>query len=80
MSTVASEWWTEIFVTDAINPSLRLASDGSAAECLQIVREQFHDELFIAWVTPAIAIDSTDQRLTVVVDFYNGAIAVGGHI
>jgi hypothetical protein len=39
--------------------------------------QQFHDELFVARVTPAIAVDATDQCLTVVVDFDKWALALG---
>jgi hypothetical protein len=46
--------------------------DGTAhcSKRLQIVREQFHDELFVSWMTPPIAVDAADQHLTVMVDLH----------
>jgi hypothetical protein len=37
--------------------------------CLEVIFQQFHDERLIARVTPAIAINAADQRLSAVVDF-----------
>jgi hypothetical protein len=56
--------------------------DGTAhcSKRLQIVREQFHDELFVSWMTPPIAVDAADQHLTVMVDFHERTIAVGAHL
>ena len=42
----------------------------------KIVFQHFHDELFVARVTPAIAVDAADQHFTVVVDPDQRAIAV----
>ena len=35
---------------------------------LKIVFLQFHSELLVAGVTPAIAVDAADQLLTVIID------------
>jgi hypothetical protein len=47
---------------------------------LQIVGQQLHDKLFVAGMTPAIAIEATDQHFTVMVDFYKRPIAAGPHL
>ena len=41
---------------------------------LQIVGQKFHDELFVAWVTPAIAFDTVDKHFAVMVDFHYGRL------
>jgi hypothetical protein len=46
----------------------------------QIFRQQFHDELVVAWMTPAFTIEATDYHLTVMVDFHERTIAVGAHL
>jgi hypothetical protein len=39
-------------------------------QCFQIAFHKLHDELIVAGVTPAIAVNAADQHLTVVIDFH----------
>ena len=42
----------------------------SSLSALKIALNQLHDELIVAGVTPAIAVDAADQHLTIVIDFH----------
>ena len=46
----------------------------------QVAVHQLHDQLIVAWVAPAIAVDATDQHLTIVIDFHQLAAAVGADL
>jgi len=37
---------------------------------LQILGQQLHEGLSVAWMSPAIAVDAADQHLTVMVDLH----------
>jgi hypothetical protein len=63
--------------------SRKVCREGGTAHCskrLQIVRQQLHDRLSVAWMSPAIAVDAADQHLTVMVDFHERTIAVEAHL
>jgi hypothetical protein len=47
-----------------------LAALASASQRFEVLFHQLHDERFVVGVTPTIAVDATDQHLTVVVDFH----------
>ena len=55
-----------------------LASQSS--QRFQIAFHKLHDELVVAGVTPAIAVDAADQHLTIVIDFHQLAVAVGADL
>jgi hypothetical protein len=52
------------------------AGFASLSYCLKVIFQQFHDELLIARATPAIAINAADQRLSVIVDCDERALAM----
>ena len=53
--------------------TLKVASAALASapsQRFQVAVHQLHDELVVAGVTPAIAVDAADQHLTIVIDFH----------
>jgi hypothetical protein len=47
-----------------------LLSPSGLSQRFEIVRHKFHDELFVSWMTPPIAVEAIDERLTVMVNFH----------
>jgi len=64
---------------DAERPARDLGgrSTAHAPQRLKIIFLQFHDELFVARTPPAIALNTADQSLAVMVDFNKWPMAVG---
>jgi hypothetical protein len=56
-----------IFRTSACASLSRLAS-ATLPERLKVIFHQFHDEVFVTGFAPAIAVDTADQQLAIVVD------------
>jgi hypothetical protein len=54
----------------------RMLSPHAHSQRFKIVLQHFHNELLVAGVSPAIAVDAADQHLAVVIDFHKRAIAV----
>jgi hypothetical protein len=52
------------------------AGFASVLQCLKVIFNQFHDQRLIARATPAIALDTADQWLAVVVDLDEWATAM----
>ena len=57
-----------------------LAAACKSSERFQIAFHKLHDELVVAGVTPAIAVNAADQHLTIVIDFHQWAVAVGADL
>jgi hypothetical protein len=47
-----------------------VGSHSAPSQRFQVAVYQLHDELIVARVTPAIAVDAADQDFTVVIDFH----------
>jgi hypothetical protein len=52
------------------SPEVVLAAACKSSERFQVAFHKLHDEFVVAWMTPAIALDATDQHLTVMIDFH----------
>jgi hypothetical protein len=56
---------------DAKNDPTEVVLAASALpQCFQVAFHKLHDEFVVAGMTPAIAVDATDQHLTIVIDFH----------
>ena len=61
--------WSLVGASSLFHPLMRLMlSPYARSQRFKIVLQHFHNELLVAGVSPAIAVDAADQHLAVVID------------